>query len=142
MNGTVEVDILLVEDNPADAELTIRALKKNKIANHIEWMKDGEEALDYLLNRNGVLPKVVLLDLRLPKVDGIDVLRAIREDEKVKDLPVVILTSSREDKDLVAAYDLRVNSYVRKPIDFNEFAKTVSDLGMYWLLVNEVPAGD
>jgi len=142
---TDQVDILLVEDNPADAELTIRALKKNAIVNQIEWLKDGEIALDFLFNRGefegrtGGNPKVVLLDLRLPKVDGLEVLKAIRENPKTEKLPVVILTSSKEDKDLVAAYDHNVNSFVRKPIAFDEFSQTVAGLGMYWLLVNKVP---
>ncbi len=139
------VDILMVEDNPNDAELTLRALKKSKLANCIEWVKDGELALDYLFHRGTYVtrgnsqPKVVLLDLRLPKVDGIDVLKAIRGDDRTKDIPVVILTSSREDRDIVAAYDLKVNSYVRKPIAFDEFTQMVSELGMYWLLVNQPP---
>ena len=139
------VDILLVEDNPTDAELALRALQKGRLVNRIEWIKDGEAALDFLFARGDYAdresgnPKVVLLDLRLPKVDGIEVLKAIRADERTEQIPVVALTSSKEDRDLVAAYGLGVNSYVRKPIAFDEFSKTVSDLGMYWLLVNEVP---
>jgi len=141
-----QMDILLVEDNPNDAELTIRVLKKNRLANHIEWVKDGEVALDFLLGRKAyqerdisLHPKVVLLDLRLPKVDGIEVLKTIRATKALKDMPVVILTSSKEDKDLVAAYDLGVNSYVRKPIAFDEFSKTISELGLYWLVINNKP---
>ena len=143
MNNTVPVDILLVEDNPTDAELTLRALKKNHLANHIEWVKDGEMALNFLFGKgeyegqsNDSL-KVILLDLRLPKVDGIEVLKEMKANDATKDIPVVILTSSKEDVDLSRAYDLGVNSYVRKPIDFKEFSDTVGQLGMYWLLVNE-----
>lgn len=145
MINEIQVDILLVEDNPTDAELALRALKKNNLANHIEWVKDGEAALNFLFcrneysTRNPAQPKVVLLDLRLPKVDGLDVLKAVRESEKMVDLPIVILTSSKEDKDMVSAYDLGVNSYVRKPIAFEEFSKVVAELGMYWILVNQLP---
>jgi len=143
--STFGVDILLVEDNPTDAELTIRALKKARIANNIEWVKDGEQALNFLFSkgqysdRTGGNPRVVLLDLRLPKIDGIEVLRQMRAGSATKEIPVVMLTSSKEDRDLVAAYDLGVNSYVRKPIDFKDFAETVAELGMYWMLVNQVP---
>ncbi|MET0087893.1 MAG: response regulator [Sedimenticola sp.] len=141
------VDILLVEDNPSDAELAIRALKKSHLANRIEWVMDGEDAIDFI-NHCGDYstlpkgnPKVVLLDLRLPKVDGIEVLKSIRssKNKDVKEIPVVVLTSSKEDNDLISAYDLGVNSYVRKPISFDEFSKTVGELGMYWLLVNQIP---
>ncbi len=142
---TTQVDILLVEDNPADAELAMRMLRKNNLANRIEWVKDGEVALAFLFRRGEFAdsgrcrPKVVLLDLRLPKVDGIEVLKAIRASPETKHIPVVVLTSSKEDKDLVAAYDLGVNSYVRKPIAFDEFSRTVTELGMYWLRVNRIP---
>lgn len=146
MNANLkQLDILLVEDNPTDAELTLRSLKKNHMANSVEWVKDGEAALDYLFlrgefaDRNGGNPRLVLLDLRLPKVDGIEVLRELRGNEHTQHIPVVILTSSKEDQDLVAAYDLGVNSYVRKPIDFGEFTETIGSLGMYWLLVNQTP---
>lgn len=139
------VNILLVEDNPSDAELAIHALKKANLANHLEWVKDGEAALDFLFcrgsyaNRANYLPKVVLLDLRLPKVDGIDVLRAIRANPDTHELPVVVLTSSKEERDVVATYQLGVNSFVAKPVAFNDFAKTVAELGMYWVLVNKAP---
>lgn len=139
------VDILLVEDNPSDAELAIRALRKHHLANNLEWVKDGEAALDFLFNRGSYadrptsLPRVVLLDLRLPKLDGIEVLTQIRNDPKTRELPVVILTSSKEERDLVATYELGVNSFVAKPVSFEEFAKVVAELGMYWLLVNRVP---
>jgi CheY-like chemotaxis protein len=144
MQDTI-VDILLVEDNPSDAELAIRALKKHNLANRVEWVKDGEAALDYVFSRNEyadrahTLPKVVLLDLRLPKVDGIDVLTEIRKDPLTHNLPVVVLTSSKEERDLVETYHLGVNSFVPKPIAFDEFIRTVADLGLYWVLVNEVP---
>lgn len=139
------VDILLVEDNPNDAELALHALRKNKLANRIEWVKDGEAALDYLFqrgayaNRDSQLPKVVLLDLRLPKVDGIEVLRAIRAEPATRELPVVVLTSSKEERDVVTTYSLGVNSFVAKPVDFHEFSRVVGDLGLYWVLVNRVP---
>jgi CheY-like chemotaxis protein len=138
--------ILLVEDNADDEALTIRALKKNNIRNEVVVARDGAEALDYLLGRGAhegrdtsVLPQIVLLDLKLPKLDGLDVLRTIRGDDRTKCLPVVILTSSKEDKDLLAGYELGANSYVRKPVDFTEFAEAVRQLGLYWLILNESP---
>jgi two-component system response regulator len=139
------VDVLLVEDNPSDAELALHALRKHHLANRIEWVKDGEAALDYLFQRgrfagrNPLMPKVVLLDLRLPKVDGIEVLRAIRGDPATRELPVVVLTSSREEQDVITTYQLGVNSFVAKPVAFQEFSRVVADLGMYWVLVNRVP---
>jgi two-component system response regulator len=138
--------ILLVEDNADDEALTIRALKKNNIRNEVVVARDGAEALNYLLGRGAyegrdtsVLPQIVLLDLKLPKLDGLDVLRAIRGDERTKRLPVVILTSSKEDRDLLSGYELGANSYVRKPVDFNEFIESVRQLGLYWLVLNEQP---
>ncbi|MBI5919786.1 MAG: response regulator [Nitrosomonadales bacterium] len=142
----MEVEILLVEDNPTDAELAIRALKKSKLANNLVWVKDGAEALDFVFAGgdysdrqvvNG--PKVILLDLRLPKVDGMEVLRRIKADERTRTIPVVVLTSSKEDRDVAESYQLGVNSFISKPVEFEEFAKTVSELGMYWLLVNRPP---
>lgn len=139
------VDILLVEDNPNDAELALHALKKHNLANRVEWVKDGEAALDFLFQRGNyadrpdTLPKVVLLDLRLPKVDGIEVLRQMRANPNTRELPVVVLTSSKEERDVIDTYRLGVNSYVAKPVAFDEFAKTVAELGMYWVLVNRVP---
>lgn len=145
MTNETMVDILLVEDNPNDAELALRALRKHHLANNLEWVKDGEAALDFLFNRGAyadrpsTLPRVVLLDLRLPKIDGIEVLTQIRATPATRELPVVVLTSSKEERDLVATYELGVNSFVAKPVSFNEFAQVVADLGMYWLLVNRVP---
>ncbi len=138
-------NILLVEDNPNDAELALRSLKKHNLANQVKWVKDGEQALDFLFQRGewasraATLPKVILLDLRLPKVDGIEVLRAIRADKKTKELPVVVLTSSKEDRDVVDTYKLGVNSYIAKPVAFDEFAKVVAEIGMYWAVLNRVP---
>lgn len=139
-------EILLVEDNPYDAELTIRALRSRNVANALVHVSDGQAALDYLFgsgNPNPATaihnPKVVLLDLKLPKVDGIDVLRKIRSTERTKFLPVVVLTSSREDKDIIESYELGANSYIVKPVDFDQFSEAVSALGLYWLLLNQGP---
>lgn len=137
--------ILLVEDNADDEALTLRALNKNKIANRIEVVRDGAEALDFLFgsgahaSQDRELPQVILLDLKLPKVDGLDVLRRIREDPHTKMLPVVVLTSSKEEQDMIKAYSLGVNSYVRKPVDFNQFVEAIGQLGLYWLVLNEAP---
>ena len=146
MTDTDAVDILLVEDNPQDAELTTRALKKNNLANRLITVEDGAEALDFIFCRgkyatrnNGQSPKVVLLDLKLPKVSGLEVLRALKQDEKTRSIPVVIVTSSREDPDIKTAYALGANSYVVKPVEFDAFAESVSSLGLYWLLVNQPP---
>jgi two-component system response regulator len=140
------IDILLVEDNPQDAELTVRALKKQNLANRLTVVEDGAEALDLLLWRGKYAgrkdsdpPKVVLLDLKLPKVSGLEVLRVLRANEQTKTIPVVIVTSSREDPDIREAYELGVNSYVVKPVDFDQFFEAVSSLGLYWLLVNQPP---
>jgi two-component system response regulator len=141
-----EVEILLVEDNPSDAELAIIALKKNNLANNVIRVCDGEEALDFIFARgqfkerkreNG--PKVILLDLKLPKIDGLEVLRIIKADPVTKIIPVVILTSSTEEKDMIEGYRLGVNSYIVKPVDFDKFADSVRDIGLYWLLLNELP---
>lgn len=143
---TDEKVILLVEDSEQDELLTIRALKKSNVLNEIVVARDGQEALDFLFARGAYsgrvkspLPQVVLLDLKLPKIDGLDVLRQIRANEKTKRLPVVMLTTSKEDSDLNRSYDLGVNSYVRKPVDFVQFAEAVKNLGIYWLLINEKP---
>jgi two-component system, response regulator len=138
--------ILLVEDNPDDEALTLRALKKSNIANGIVVVRDGAEALEYLFGTGSYagrdvhdLPQVTLLDLKLPKIDGLEVLRRIRADPRTRMLPVVILTSSKEEQDLVSAYTLGVNSYVRKPVDFNQFVEAIGQLGLYWLVLNEPP---
>jgi len=141
-----ERTILLVEDNPDDEELTIRALRKNGIANELVVAHDGVQALDYLFGTGewagrdtSVMPAVVLLDLKLPRVDGLEVLERMRADARTRLVPVVVLTSSREDRDILKSYTLNVNSYVRKPVDFTEFTEAVKHLGLYWLLLNELP---
>ena len=141
-----EVEVLLVEDNPNDAELTMRALKKKNLANKLVHVKDGAQAIDFIFAQ-GIYtgrsvakgPKVVLLDLKLPKVNGIEVLRKLKSDDRTKKIPVVVMSSSREDSDLAACYELGVNGYVVKPVEFEDFARAVSELGCYWLLVNETP---
>ena len=138
--------ILLVEDNPDDEALTLRAFKKNNIGNEVVVARDGAEALDYFFGTGGhagrdmrVVPAITLLDLKLPKVDGLEVLRRLRGDERTKLLPVVILTSSKEDQDLINGYRLGANSYIRKPVDFGQFVEAVRQLGLYWLVLNEFP---
>ena len=140
------IEILLVEDNPNDVELTLHALKKNNLTNHIHVVRDGAEALEYLFG-GGVYagrdvnhtPKVILLDLKLPKVDGLEVLKRIKSDERTRSIPVVVLTSSREERDIVESYRLGVNSYITKPVDFDQFTEAVRQLGLYWLLLNQPP---
>jgi two-component system response regulator len=138
--------ILLVEDNPDDVTLTLRALKKNNILNEVVVAQDGVEALDYLFGTgkyNGrdtnVMPQVILLDLKMPRLDGLEALHRIRGDERTKLLPVVVLTTSSEDRDRIESYRLGANSYIRKPVDFNQFADAVQQLGLYWLVLNEAP---
>ncbi|HVG15519.1 MAG TPA: response regulator [Chitinophagaceae bacterium] len=140
-----EVEILLVEDNMSDAELVTRALRKVNLANNLIHLKDGEEALDFLFARGNfaarekmAVPKVILLDIKMPKVDGIEVLRQIKSNPQTKMIPVVIMTSSREEQDMIGSYELGVNSFVVKPVDFTEFAIAVSELGLYWVLTNQV----
>ena len=140
-----DVEILYVEDNPTDVEMTLFVLRRNRLANSIHVARDGVEALDFLFcrgsfaNRDFSAPKFVLLDLKLPKVDGIEVLQAIRQDERTKLIPVVVMTSSKEQKDLVESYKLHVNSFIQKPVDFDQFQKIVEQLGLYWLVVNHPP---
>jgi CheY-like chemotaxis protein len=140
------IEILLVEDNPSDAELTLHALRKSKIANRILHLQDGAEALDFLFSRGSYLgrsasqnPWLVLLDLKLPKVDGLQVLKEVKGDPATKAVPIILLTSSNEERDLVASYQFGVNSYIQKPVNFAEFQEVVRQLGMYWLLVNKKP---
>jgi two-component system response regulator len=140
------VEILLVEDNPYEAELAIRSLKKHNFANNLHHIDDGAEALDFIFERGKYAtatskpnPKLILLDIKLPKVDGIEVLKQIKADEKTKTIPVVILTSSRENQDVKACYKLGANSYIVKPVDFDSFTKAVSELGLYWMLLNNAP---
>ena len=146
MRNTEIVDILLVEDNPRDAELTTRALKKRNFANPLHVVEDGAEALDFIYCRGAykdrdrsMLPRVILLDLKLPKLNGLEVLKTIKSDARTKAIPVVVVTSSREDPDIKAAYELGANSYVIKPVDFDSFLDAMSSLGLYWLLVNQPP---
>ncbi|GAB6272732.1 MAG TPA: two-component system response regulator [Syntrophaceae bacterium] len=146
MENSEIVDILLVEDNPHDAELTIRAIRKRNILNPFHVMEDGAEALDFLFCRGAYqerdclkLPKVILLDLKLPKLNGLEVLKAVKSDERTRTIPVVVVTSSREDPDIKTAYALGANSYVVKPVDFGAFLEAMSSLGLYWLLVNQPP---
>jgi two-component system response regulator len=138
--------ILLVEDNPDDVELTMRAFRKNKIANNIVVARDGVEALDYLLGRGAYegrntteTPRLILLDLKMPRMDGLHVLENLRADERTHLTPVVVLTSSKEEQDLISSYKSGANSYVRKPVDFNQFLEAVRQIGLYWLLINESP---
>ena len=146
MSDSTPVEILLVEDNPDDLALTLRALRKANIANHIEVARDGAEALDFLFGQ-GVhagrdithTPKLILLDLKLPKIDGLEVLRRVKDDPRTRAIPTVVLTSSQEQKDVVTSYRLGVNSFIVKPVNFESFAKAVQDLGMYWLLLNQPP---
>lgn len=137
------IEILIVEDNPHDLELALHALRRHHLANRIQVARDGEEALTYLFGADGKKPppnpKVILLDLKLPKVDGIEVLRQIKGNDQTRKIPVVVLTSSREDRDIVETYDLGVNSYIVKPVDFEQFTEAVRQLGLYWALLNQPP---
>jgi CheY-like chemotaxis protein len=145
-NKEQKVEVLLVEDNATDAELTIRALKKHNLANNLVWLKDGAETLDFLFARGKYAsrdvdckPKVILLDLRLPKLDGLEVLTKMRSNPRTCKIPVVILTSSKEDKDIKESYKLGANSFIVKPVNFDSFSEVVTHLGFYWLLINEPP---
>jgi two-component system response regulator len=144
-----QVEVLLVEDNMHDAEMTIRSLKKVNLANNLIHVKDGEEALDFIFAKGKFAgrdtvsgPKVILLDIKMPKVDGIEVLRQLKSNEATRLIPVVIMTSSKEEQDIISSYEFGVNSYVVKPVDFEGFAKAVSQLGMYWLLTNQPPVSN
>jgi two-component system, response regulator len=146
MNETHEVEILLVEDNQDDLDMTLRALRKANLTNHIQAVHDGAEAVDFIFCQGAFAgrkfespPKVILLDLKLPKIDGMEVLKRIKSDPRTKMIPVVVLTSSKEQKDVIESYNLGVNSYMVKPVNFEGFAATVKDLGMYWLLLNQPP---
>jgi two-component system, response regulator len=141
-----EVEILLVEDNPNDAELALRALRKHNLANNVYRVCDGEEALDFIFARGQFkkrkkedAPKVILLDLKLPKIDGLEVLRILKADPVTKIIPVVVLTSSKQEKDMIESYRLGVNSFIIKPVDFDKFIESVRDIGLYWLLLNQQP---
>ena len=147
MMKQLPTEILLVEDDPRDVELTRRSLEKENLCNHIHVVRDGAEALDYIFGRgeyrqrqDGVNPYLILLDLKLPKIDGLEVLRQIKQEARTRMIPVVVLTSSREQKDLVESYRLGVNSYIQKPVDFAQFQEAVRQVGLYWLLLNEMPA--
>ena len=140
------IDILLVEDNPFDAELTLRALKEIKILNHIQVLTDGEEAVNYLFGLGeyegrdlSLNPKVIFLDLKLPKLDGLEVLKKVKSDARTKSVPIVIVTSSKEERDVVKSYKLGVNSYIVKPVDSNKFIESIKELGFYWLILNQPP---
>ncbi|MCB0281248.1 MAG: response regulator [Calditrichae bacterium] len=141
-----DVQILLVEDNPADSELTMDALRDRNLANQVHHVEDGQQAVDFLFGQGkysgrntDAKPKLILLDLKLPKLSGLDVLQIIKKDERTRTIPVVVLTSSREEKDLIESYQLGVNSYVTKPVNFNDFSEAVANLGMYWLILNQQP---
>jgi CheY-like chemotaxis protein len=147
MQETGEFEILLVEDDAADAEMTLRALRRNNLANRVHWVKDGAQALDYIARsgeyagRGGTLPRLVMLDLKMPKVDGIEVLRRLKSTPETRNIPVVVMTSSNEEKDVLASYELGVNSYIVKPVQFEAFLETVAKIGLYWVLTNRVPDG-
>ena len=140
------IEVLLIEDSDADANLALRSLKKNHLANNLIRLEDGEQALDFLFGKGEYqgrsvenTPRVILLDLKMPKVDGIEVLKAIREDDRTKHIPVVVLTSSKEEQDIVKSYELGVNSYIVKPVDFQKFIDSIKDIGLYWLVLNQPP---
>ena len=145
MDKFENVDVLLVEDNPADAELALRALRKGKVANQITWVKDGAEALEFIFRTGAYAgrpdqnPKLILLDIKLPKVDGLEVLKRLKEDENTRVIPVVVVTSSAEGRDLVKSYKLGANSYIVKPVEFEQFSETMTKAGYYWMLMNKTP---
>ena len=146
MSNIQDIEVLLIEDNPRDAELALRALKKRNLANKLVWVKDGAAALEFFFGNgkpakagSSRRPKAILLDLKLPKVDGLEVLRRLKGDPTTRTIPVIVLTSSREEQDIVQSYELGVNSYIVKPVNFDNFSEAVAQLGMYWLLVNQPP---
>jgi len=145
MSELKQVEIVLVEDSEEDAEITIRGLQEANLANNLVWLKDGEEALEFLFRRGRYRdhteysPRLILLDLKMPKVDGIEVLQAIKQNDKLRSIPVVMLTSSAEENDIVRSYDLGVNSYLVKPVDFRKFSQEIAKVGVYWLVMNRVP---
>lgn len=145
MNEYEHVEILLVDDSPLDAELAMRGLKEHNLANNVVWVKDGEQALDYVYRRgqfegrSGAGPRLILLDLKMPKVDGIEVTRTIKSDEKMRHIPIVIMTSSKEERDVSESYSLGANSYIVKPVDFESLANVASQAGYYWLAINRAP---
>ena len=136
---TSAVEILLIEDNPQDAELAIRALKKNNLANHLLHLEDGQEALDFLFDEKNEMPRLILLDLKMPRIDGLEVLRKLKADVKKRLIPVVMLTSSKEERDIIESYKLGVNAYIVKPVDFDQFVKAVTQIGFFWLVLNQAP---
>lgn len=146
MENLNEVEILVIEDNQNDAEMALRALKQNKLTNKVLVVNDGEHALDYIFAKGksagrakNALPKIILLDLKLPRIDGLQVLKEIKNNPETKVIPVIMLTSSKEEKDIIQSYQLGVNSYIIKPVDFDKFVDAIRDLGMYWLLLNQHP---
>jgi len=146
MTDNEAVEILLVEDNPNDVELALHALKKNKVSNRVHVARDGEEALDFIFGKNAnsggpsdQRPKMILLDLKLPKVDGLEVLKRLKCDPRTRSIPVIMVTSSREEQDIVKSYDLGVNSYIVKPVDFEQFTEAIRQLGLYWMVMNQAP---
>ncbi len=146
MTESDQVEILLVEDNPTDAEMTLRALRRNNLANKVHWVKDGEQALEFMFRTGAyagrdpaTVPKLIMLDIKMPKVDGIEVLRRLKADESTRTVPVVVMTSSNEERDVVESYRLGVNSYIVKPVQFESFLETVAKIGLYWVITNRVP---
>jgi len=145
MEHLEQVEILLVEDNPTDAEMTLRALRRNNLANKVHWVKDGEQALEFMFRtgayagRDPAVPKLIMLDIKMPKVDGIEVLRRVKANEETRTVPVVVMTSSNEERDVVESYRLGVNSYIVKPVQFESFLETVAKIGLYWVITNRVP---